>query len=206
MLYLLAPFLVIRSQRDMTAAVLVSLFFFALTQWELHGVKIYMLNSGIGFLTHLPYFFLGSALYHINKKIPLRLPALLFLLSTACIAFGTYCETAMAGEFLPGWYQKSTGWLAIMQASAIFLFVCQLIPRIQPHFKPEWRRQMLRFAKATFGIYIYHVAVVELLYPTLLRQGFSHISVMGLTAIGTFLLTGGVVLFLQRSRTIRRWV
>ena len=205
-LYLLVPFLVIRSQRDMNAALMVSLLLFALTQAELFGSAPYILNSGIGFFAHLPYFLLGSALFHLQKPVPLWLPFLLFLACSAAIAYGTAEHTFMLGHFEPSWLQKSTGWLSMLQASALFLFLCRLVPQLEASFKPHWRRQLFRFARATFGIYIYHVAVVELLYPALLRAQLSHSSAMLATAAFAFVLTGGVILFLQRARILRGWV
>jgi surface polysaccharide O-acyltransferase-like enzyme len=205
-LYLLVPFLIIRSQRDMAAALFMCVVLLLFTQLELAGDGAYMLTSDLGFFAHLPYFFLGYLLYHLERPVALWWPLIGFLLASACIAFGTAQKAMLLGEFSPGWYQKAVGWLPMIQSCSLFLLVCQAVPKLEPYFRPPMRRTMMRFARATFGIYLYHLIILELAYPLLLRQGFGEISAMLLTTAITFILTGGLILFLQRARILRSWV
>jgi surface polysaccharide O-acyltransferase-like enzyme len=153
------------------------------------------------------YFILGYLLGEISlSRTRIILSTAIWLVATAVTIIGTYLFTRMSGQF-DGFFYDFVSLNVILASSAAFVLLRWISER-KPFASPNGYTMLRTLAKRTFGIYLIHILVIEVLSSWI---PFLHInSFMGnavwsvpLVSMAVFILSFLIVRILQKMPILK---
>lgn len=146
------------------------------------------------------YYILGYFLANIDISKKLRLVIfVLGIISFLLTAYGTYALTVINSGNLDEYYYGYLMPNVVMMAAAIFLFIKNINWDTTLSQKPIILRGIRVVSNASFGIYLVHPMILELLSGIKINAGYFH-PIIGIpvTLSLTFLFSFIVIYFIQR--------
>lgn len=181
--------------------------------WNPFGLFYYV--SGF-----LGYLLLGLYLrrFVANSRLSYAMGWTFFFVGFLLIFYGFMQRMSAAGPFpISGPLDLAVGWeTAIMFCGlpvALTALGLTLVFRYTFRLKPEvadgsgfYKHIVLPLSKAGYGMYLMHMLVLGNLFPLLHGLGWSTPVTILTTAFGSFVLTGLIVILLQRIPRVGRWI
>jgi len=154
-----------------------------------------------GFTAFTPFFFLGYLLKTTKFDPSIKWLVGINIAATATGSVGAFLLTRSQGPEVASYFYQFLSLPVIAMSASMFLLL------------KRWQRPLLgesftrKLGSSTFGIYLAHAGVLDVVHFVLERKGIEHpILLAGMLTLATTVLSAAIVLVLQRIPGLRQVV